>query len=427
MKWNHATRFYVGLRKWAMRLGMMALLILLNGTGREADALQLFHVDAADHALSAAELPLSPFLPAVSMNLQGPLVGGAVELQSRAPITPVSPSPPSGLLFITALLGMLGVAVQREPLIRRASSRQISHPKRSSLLGPVIVLSQDEAFADEIEGCLHGAGYDARVVGSTDEIVSVSDPAALALVLVDQRIQDWDMLRTVPRFRHVQLVAVVPPDSIYSERHCLADLERGLDGVHDLRDGYGLLVARVGAYLRRASGSRLHRGVYQVGAVQFDGDSYKVTVAGQPVHLSAKPLAILEALMREPTRMFTRKELTHLLWGQNFAIGGHALDVHVHTLRQQLNRHPDRLCRLITIKGVGFKLKPVVPADPDTQRVSDRDAEQASIRRTTRRGHRCVYPQRRLNRITDSGRRTNAGGDTSSALHRHSTRTMAGR
>lgn len=404
MKWNHATRFYVGLRKWAMRLGMMALLILLNGTGREADALQLFHVDAADHALSAAELPLSPFLPAVSMNLQGPLVGGAVELQSRAPITPVSPSPPSGLLFITALLGMLGVAVQREPLIRRASSRQISHPKRSSLLGPVIVLSQDEAFADEIEGCLHGAGYDARVVGSTDEIVSVSDPAALALVLVDQRIQDWDMLRTVPRFRHVQLVAVVPPDSIYSERHCLADLERGLDGVHDLRDGYGLLVARVGAYLRRASGSRLHRGVYQVGAVQFDGDSYKVTVAGQPVHLSAKPLAILEALMREPTRMFTRKELTHLLWGQNFAIGGHALDVHVHALRRQLDRDPDRLCRIITVKGVGFKLKPPPSTDCTTQEPYSRGQDRTPIRPHHRGRPRYLHRYGRRNRPTNPGR-----------------------
>ncbi|MGE0645499.1 MAG: winged-helix domain-containing protein [Nitrospira sp.] len=421
MKWNHATRFYVGLRKWAMRLGMMALLILLSGTSREADALQLFHVDAADDALSAAELPLSPFLPAVSMNLPGPLVAGAVELQSRAPITPVSPSPPSGLLFMTALLGMLGVAVQREPLVRRASSRQISHPKRSSLLGPVIVLSQDEAFADEIEGCLHGAGYDARVVGSTDEIVSVSDPAALALVLVDQRIQDWDMLRTDPRFRHVQLMAVVPPDNTYTEGHCLADLERGLDGAHDLGDGYGLLVARVGAYLRRASGSGLHRGIYQVGAVQFDGDSYKVTVAGQPVHLSAKPLAILEALMREPTRMFTRKELTHLLWGQNFAIGGHALDVHVHTLRQQLNRHPDRLCRLITIKGVGFKLKPVAPAYPTTQGTFDGDEDRASIRSHTRLGLRCLRRQWQRNKALDPKRRMKGIGGKAAPIRRHVT------
>jgi DNA-binding response OmpR family regulator len=192
-----------------------------------------------------------------------------------------------------------------------------------------------------------------------NEIFAVTDPASVLLVLVDHRTQDWDMLRTDPSLRHVLLLGVIPIGCLYTEDHCISDLERGMDGVHDLRDGHRLLVARVGAYLRRAGCDHVRRGVCQVGAVELDWDAREVKIAGRQVKLSAKPFAILTALMREPSKVFSRSELVNFVWGPNYAVGGHTLDVHVHTLRQQLNREPNRHCELVTINRVGFKLKPV--------------------------------------------------------------------
>jgi DNA-binding winged helix-turn-helix (wHTH) protein len=98
--------------------------------------------------------------------------------------------------------------------------------------------------------------------------------------------------------------------------------------------------------------------------VQLDADAHEVTISGREVKLSAKPFAILAALMREPSKMVSRRELVNLVWGPEFAVGGHALDVHIHALRQQLARAQDHRCRLMTIKGVGFKLKPLSAATP---------------------------------------------------------------
>lgn len=226
----------------------------------------------------------------------------------------------------------------------------------------VVVLSPDIGFAKDLEKHLHRAGYAVRVAAAVSEICDVTNPASLLLVLVDHRIQDWEMLRTDPSLRHVLLIAVVPFGCLYAEERCISDLERGLDGVHDLRDGHRLMVAKVAAYLRRADGDHLRRGVYRVGAVELDRDAHEVTVAGRQVKLSAKPFAILTVLMRAPSRVFSRSELVNLVWGPDYAVGGHALDVHVHALRQQLAREPDRLCELVTVKRVGFTLKPVTSA-----------------------------------------------------------------
>lgn len=225
----------------------------------------------------------------------------------------------------------------------------------------VVVLSPDADFAGEIQERLRRAGHTARHTSATSGIFAMTDPRSLSLVLVDHRIRDWNMLRTEPSLRHVLLMVVIPFGCSYTEDHGIGDLELGIDGIHDLRDGFRLLTAKVGAYLRRARSYRIRRGTYQVGAIELDDDALEVTISGRPVTLSAKPFAILAALMREPSKVLSRSELIDRIWGQDFSVGEHTLDVHIHTIRKELNREPNRLCELITVKRVGFKLKPASP------------------------------------------------------------------
>lgn len=289
------------------------------------------------------------------------LLADTVDLESRSPVIPVSAPPSSSLLFVTALVGMLGAvtAVRGESRFKRALPTSDCDPPRLCSPRSVVVLSSDIAIATAIEEHLHRAGYEARVAAATSEIFTITDPTSLLLVLVDCRTQDWDMLRTDSSLRHVQLMAVVPPDCFYTESHFIADLERGMDGVYDLQDGHRLLVAKVGAYLRRARCESARRGVYHVGAIELDGDAHEVTIAGRQVKLSAKPFAILSVLMREPSKVFSRSKLIDLVWGQDIVVGEHTVDVHVHVLRQLLDREPNRLCELVTINRIGFTLRPV--------------------------------------------------------------------
>ena len=284
--------------------------------------------------------------------------------KSTAPVKPVSSSPSSALLFVPALVGILGVAFRGGSSVKTLKRGNASQSNRVSSTNSILilVLSADAKFGKETEAQLRRLGHCIRVVPTVEEVFSLASHTRVSLALVDPRVSDWDMLRTDTKLKHVPMMALIPLGFAYSEDDCQADLERGIDGVHLAQEGPRLLIAKVAAYLRRAGHDVSRRGVYQVGAVELDADIHEVKVGGQRIPLSAKPFVLLEAFMRAPSKAFSRGELIDLVWGPDFAIGHHTLDVHVHALRQVLDQDPSRLCQLMTIKGVGFKLTSLSPA-----------------------------------------------------------------
>jgi two-component system response regulator RegX3 len=286
---------------------------------------------------------------------------GAVNLASHSPVVPFAPAPSSVLLFVPALVGLLGVLLRGQSCVATSESADGAQPSpRSAGMSICIpVLSLDGEFAASIRDHLHRVGYGIRLASTVDEVVSITDHTPPSLLLIDHRISDWDILRTNRALRHVPLMILVPCGGVYGEQQSMADLERGADGIHDFRDGHRLFTAKVGAYLRRMGHDVTRRGLYRLGSVELDADVHEVRVAGRPVQLSSKPFAILQTLMQAPSKVFSRHELVDRVWGPQFAIGEHTLDVHVHALRHHLHRDPNGLCRLVTIKGVGFKLKAV--------------------------------------------------------------------
>jgi DNA-binding response OmpR family regulator len=275
------------------------------------------------------------------------LQSGAFSLHGQVQVAPV-PVPAALILFGSGLFGIVGVVVRRTT--------------NASAL--ILLVSPDVPFAKEMESQLARSGYDMQVVSSVSDAFPFARQEMPALTLVDQRLSDWDQIRTDKHLHHVPMMILVPTGTCYSENDGILDLERGADGVHLCGDGSRLLVAKVGTYLKRAGYVESKRGLYRVGAVELDSDLQEVKIGTRLVHLSAKPFAILEALVKAPSKVFSRAELTDLVWGPGFAIGDHVLDVHVHALRRLLQQDPDPLCRLVTIKSVGFKLTSLSAAMP---------------------------------------------------------------
>lgn len=300
--------------------------------------------------------------PALDVNndvSHAPSASEAMTVHGTGPLIPMAPAPSSANLFLLGLTGVMGVLLRKQPLLKQDMGTSTSLCDRVPVYQSVLVqvISPDDRIPGLLSGHMSPRGYDVNSVSSADDLLSGEPCRVPALILADQRVSDWDMLRTDPRLKHVPILVVVPAGSAYTESDALADLERGADGVHLCADGKRLLVARIGAFLRRSGAQRSQRGVCHVGGVELDADLREVTIGGERIQLSAKPFALLETFMRAPSKLFSRRELIALLWGPDFAIGDHTLDVHIHALRQQLDHDPHRRCSLVTIKGVGFKLK----------------------------------------------------------------------
>ncbi|MCP9447922.1 MAG: response regulator transcription factor [Nitrospira sp.] len=281
--------------------------------------------------------------------------GGAV----RKTMTEQVPIPAAVVLFGSGLCGIIGIVVRREGPVKRQDFGTGASALPSEVIRSfgVFLLSSDRSFSSDLEEQVRRSGYQCRAAASVAELLEWARHRPPALVLVDRRITDWDILRTEQAIAHVPILTLIPHEMMETDEAIVADLERGADGVYSCRDGQKLFLAMIGAYCRRAGYDMARRGVYQIGDVQLDADTHELTIGSETIHLSAKQFAILQVLMSAPSKVFAREELIGLVWGPGFAIGEHTLDVHIHALRKLLSRDADRGCEIVAIKGVGFKLK----------------------------------------------------------------------
>jgi two-component system response regulator RegX3 len=117
------------------------------------------------------------------------------------------------------------------------------------------------------------------------------------------------------------------------------------------------LVSRVRSHLRRRE---LDRGrsasVKTVGGLKLDVSRHSTTVDGHPVLLTRSEFRLVALLATEPGRAFTRDDLIRHLWESDFVGDRRAIDVHVSNLRRKLEQDPRRPKRLLTVRGVGYKL-----------------------------------------------------------------------
>ncbi|WP_374588820.1 response regulator [Ideonella dechloratans] len=169
---------------------------------------------------------------------------------------------------------------------------------------------------------------------------SASDPSADGLTLLGELRQRSD----------------TTPVIVLTARDGPGDRVRGLDtGADDYLVKpfeFDELTARIRAVLRRHGGRA--QPVLRHGAIVLDPATRQVQVAGEPVLLSAREFAVLEALMQRPGALLSRAQLEDKLYGWGEEIESNAVSVYVHQLRRKLGAE-----RIGTVRGVGYFLTPV--------------------------------------------------------------------
>ena len=118
------------------------------------------------------------------------------------------------------------------------------------------------------------------------------------------------------------------------------------------------LKARVRALLRRAAGTQRNRGaVLTAGDLSLNTEERVAIRDGKTVDLTAKEFDLMELLMRNPGRVYSRENLLNVVWGYEYAGDYRTVDVHVRRLREKLELDPANPRYILTKWGVGYYLK----------------------------------------------------------------------
>ena len=214
-----------------------------------------------------------------------------------------------------------------------------------------ILLIEDDAMIGKArrQG-LHQAGFavDWATTGLDAELSLAHDVYDLAVLDLGLPGKDGMAILASLRNRGSSL-----PVLIATARDTLRERIAGLDAGADdyVLKPFDLdeLIARVRALLRRHAGSGSP--VLKIGRLVLDPVRRAVTRDGAPVELSAKELAVLEALMQRPGAVLSREKLEESVYGWGEEIGSNAIEVHLHHLRRKLGADAIR-----NVRGVGYRI-----------------------------------------------------------------------
>lgn len=223
----------------------------------------------------------------------------------------------------------------------------------------VLIVEDEESFADALSYLLAREGFDVLVAASGPAALEQFAAAGADLVLVDLMLPGMSGLDLCRKLRQDSDVAIIILTAKDSEVDKVVGLEIGADDYVTKPYAARELIARVHAVLRRrttaaAEESRDH--VLALGRVAMNVDRHVVTVDGQDIDLPRKEFELLEMLLRNPGRVLTRQLLIDRVWGSDYVGDTKTLDVHVKRLRSKIETDPARPQMLLTVRGWGYKL-----------------------------------------------------------------------
>jgi DNA-binding response OmpR family regulator len=116
------------------------------------------------------------------------------------------------------------------------------------------------------------------------------------------------------------------------------------------------LKARIRALLRRAgaTNAKAEENLLTIGSISLDLDARNAYRAGELVDLTAKEFDVIEFLMRNPNRVYSREALLDTIWAYEYRSDIRTVDVHIRRLREKLENNPAEPNYIMTKWGVGY-------------------------------------------------------------------------
>ena len=223
--------------------------------------------------------------------------------------------------------------------------------------GRILMVEDEPAIADAVGYALRDAGYDVDAVRDGGEALDAARTRDYDLMILDlllPGVPGLDVCRTLRAESDLPIVMLTARDE---ELDRVVGLEVGADDYVTKPFSVVELVSRVRALLRRRELDRSRRAVVQkVGGLQLDVTRHAATVDGRPLQLTRSEFRLVTLLASEPGRVFTRDELVRHLWQSDFVGDRRAIDVHISNLRRKLEPDPRNPRRLLTVRGIGYKL-----------------------------------------------------------------------
>ncbi len=225
----------------------------------------------------------------------------------------------------------------------------------------ILLIDDDALLVKSLAYTLKQNGYTTTTATSAEQGFALMNQNAPDLILLDIGLPGMDGLETLKRIEQTKKIPVIFLTARRRELDEVLGLELGAQDYITKPFNEDILLARIKTVLRRnerASDARKALSQVVCGDVVIDAAAHIVTVRGAPIDLAPKAFELLRVLAQNAQQVMSVDQLIEQVWGIEFAGEPQVVYVHVRWVREKIEDDPSNPKRLVTVRGVGYKLMP---------------------------------------------------------------------
>jgi len=222
----------------------------------------------------------------------------------------------------------------------------------------ILVVDDERLLVKGIKFNLENDGYEVKTAYDGLDAVEAAGEGDLDLIILDLMMPKLDGLEACRRIREFSDVPIIMLTAKADDMDKLLGFEHGADDYLTKPFNILELKARVRALLRRAAPKEPERPpLLTCGHISIDAAGRNAYKDGEAVELTAKEFDLIELLMRNPNRVYSREVLLDTIWGYEYRSDVRTVDVHIRRLREKLEQAPATPEYILTKWGVGYYFK----------------------------------------------------------------------
>jgi DNA-binding response OmpR family regulator len=224
----------------------------------------------------------------------------------------------------------------------------------------ILLIDDDPLLRRSLAFNLEKAGYTTSTAAKAEDGLAMAQRDPPDLVLLDIGLPEMDGLEALNQIKQTVGVPVIFLTARRRELDEVLGLELGADDYVTKPFDLDVLLAHIKAVLRRVEHSTppIEMHPLDMGDLSIDPAAHMVRLKGNPIELARREFDLLHALMRQPGRVISTEDLLAQVWGAEFIGQPQVVYVHIRWLRKKLEEDPDHPHRIVTVRGVGYKLNP---------------------------------------------------------------------
>ena len=225
-------------------------------------------------------------------------------------------------------------------------------------MAKILIVDDERVLVKGIKFNLEHEGYQVQDAYDGEEAVELAREGGFDLIILDVMMPKIDGLQACMRIREFSNVPIILLPAKGEDTDKIIGFECGADDYLTKPFNILELKARVRALLRRAGAAQQQRSGNELTAGHIILNTGERTASrdGVSVELTAKEFDLMELLMRNPGRVYSRENLLNVVWGYEYIGDFRTVDVHIRRLREKLELDPANPEYIRTKWGVGYYL-----------------------------------------------------------------------